>query len=62
MARRKYAMYTTNDKRAVCYYDSDLNEHSVAFFRGSEKLVDADYFTNDRIDALKTAEHFVNFE
>jgi hypothetical protein len=62
MARRKFATLVANNKQAVCYYNSEIGEFSVVFFRDNVKQVDADYFAPDRQDALDTAQHFVNFE
>lgn len=62
MAKVKIQMLSANDKRAVVYRCAETNEYSVTFFRGAVKQTDAEYFTNDKADAIATAQHFVNFE
>lgn len=59
--RRKIDMISANHKRAVIYRDFDNNEYVIVFWRGKEKLVNSDYFTDNRSDAYGTAHHFVNF-
>lgn len=62
MAKRKVQMLSANDKRAVVYYESEVEEYSVTFFRGAVKQTNAEYFACDKDDAIATAQHFVNFE
>ena len=43
---------------AVVFYDFDYEEFVVKFYRNGVYLPEADYFTDDRVDACKTASSF----
>lgn len=43
------------DLRCVVRFDSDLSEYTVALYANGRYLPNADYFTDDRADALQTA-------
>lgn len=49
---------TNQDRRAAVYFDRELSEYVVRFYRDGQRLVDADYFTDDRCDAYDTMNHF----
>jgi hypothetical protein len=60
MARKKFAeiLNCETGRTAKLYYNSDLAEYDVVFYLGTVKQEDATYFTNDRLDALGTADHW----
>lgn len=41
--------------RACVFYNFDYEEFVVKFWRDGQYLPDADYFTDDRADAVETA-------
>lgn len=41
---------------ATVFYDFDNEEYVVKFWRDGNYLPDADYFTDDRTDAVQTAD------
>lgn len=41
--------------KALIYYDASLREYCVKFFRDGVHQEKADYFTNDKQDAISTA-------
>ena len=43
---------------ATVFYDFDYEEFVVKFFRNGVVIDDADYFTDDRADAVATACNF----
>jgi hypothetical protein len=43
---------------AKVYWDGGWEEYVVRFFSYSSRLMDADYHTDDKEDALKTAEQW----
>ena len=43
---------------ATVFYDFEYEEFVVKFYRGAVHLVEADYFTNDKADAIETALSF----
>jgi hypothetical protein len=60
MARKKFAEIVNCDtgRTAKLYYNPEFKEYDVQFYIGLTKQVDATYFTNDRLDALGTADHW----
>jgi hypothetical protein len=42
------------------YRDSHNNEYCLRLFKGGIEQVDAEYYTNDRADALGTAKLMIN--
>ena len=48
-----------NNNTAKVYRDSDWNEYRVKFFTDGVHQVDADYHTDDKQDAISTAESIV---
>lgn len=64
MALRKIGQFEANGKKAVVYRDAEWEEYRVKFwvdFNGSPVYqVDADYHTDDKVDAMDTAESIVN--
>jgi len=58
MSNRKVAEFrdTTNDAVSKVYYDPEYKEYIVRFYNSAGTWMDdADYFTNDKEDALNTA-------
>jgi len=49
---------TNQDRRAAVYFDRELSEYTVRFYRDGKRLVDADYYTDDQTDAYDTMNHF----
>ena len=49
-------MHKSNGNTAKTYYDADLEEYTVKFYDGKQHRKDSDYFTDDKQDALETAE------
>lgn len=47
------------DRHAKVYFDSDLQEYRVKMYHGTVHLHAADYFTDDKQDALAVAWLFV---
>ncbi len=43
---------------ATVQFDTVLQEYRVKFYEGHDHLKEADYFTNDKDDAVGTAMHF----
>lgn len=41
---------------AKVLFDSDLGEYCVKFYRHAQHVKEADYFTNDKADAIRTAQ------
>jgi hypothetical protein len=62
MAKRRIHTYENNGKQAKVYRNSDFDEYEVRFSVQGEDLPDADYFTNDKQDAIDTAYNWVNEE
>lgn len=60
MALRKIDTKKANNKRAVILKDTEWQEYRVRFYRGINYQIDADYHTDDILDALQTADYFVN--
>lgn len=52
---RKVDSFTLDNKKAVVYLDSDEGEFIVKFFTDGKHNEDADYFTDDKHDAVTTA-------
>lgn len=58
MSIRKVAEFrdTTNDASSKVYYDTEYKEYTVRFYNSAGVWMDgADYFTDDKEDALNTA-------
>jgi hypothetical protein len=56
IARDVYASdIGVNQCWAKIYFDTDLSEYRVRFYRHAEYVSEADYFTSDKTDALSTA-------
>jgi len=47
---------------ATVFYDFEWEEFVVKFWRDGKYLPDADYFTDDRADAVETALNYDNIE
>lgn len=45
-----------NEAGTKVYYDADLEEYRVQFYWKNVYLEEADYFTDDRTDAINTAQ------
>ena len=60
MAKRKIETYEKDGKVAKVYRNADFDEYEVRFSVKGEDLPDADYFTNDKQDAIDTAVSWVN--
>lgn len=52
---RKIAAYSVENRTAKVYYDPDVHEYVVKFYIEGGYLLNSDYFTDDRSDALNTA-------
>ena len=50
---------TFNDQFAKVFYDRDWEEYRVKFFKDGIYVGNADYHTNDKDDALDTADYTV---
>ena len=59
MALRKIHIVKGNNKEAVVYRDSEWQEYRTKFYRGGVYQKEADSHTDDKEDAISTAEHFV---
>lgn len=46
-------------RSATIYRDASTGEFVVKFSEHDRRLTEADYFTDDKLDALGTAAHFV---
>lgn len=57
---RKVDSYEQGRHKAVIHKDSDTGEYCVKFHTDGKHLKDADYFTDDKIDGISTAEHQIN--
>jgi hypothetical protein len=63
MAKRKIQTFANNSKVANVYRNVEFDEYEVRFSVNGEDLdSDADYFTNDKQDAIDTAVNWVNEE
>ena len=47
---------------ATVFYDFEYGEFVVKFYRGAVPIVEADYFTTDRLEAIETAISFTEEE
>jgi hypothetical protein len=47
---------------ATVFYDFEYEEFVVKFFRDGAYVSEADYFTNDRVDACSTADAYESLE
>lgn len=52
--------HETNGRTAKVYKDRDWDEHRVQFFENGVHQTEADYHTDDALDAHDTAKHYVN--
>lgn len=61
MSKRNTQTFLGNgtNKKTVVYYDSDLAEYHVKYFFDGKHKEESDYFSNDRVDALETAQLMV---
>jgi hypothetical protein len=57
MANKFIAAVMGDSGKCSCkvYYDSESEEYTVKSFRNNVLVADADYFTDDRQDAMGTA-------
>lgn len=55
MALRKIHTATGSDKVAKVYRDVEWNEYRVIYYLNGQKLNGADYHTDDKADAINTA-------
>jgi hypothetical protein len=62
MAKRKIQTFANNSKMASVYRNAEFDEYEVRFSTDGEDFPDADYFTNDKQDAIETAINWVNEE
>lgn len=59
MARKKiHDVANSKDKQAKVYRDSEWNEYRVCFYRHGVKIIGGDYHTDDKQDALDTANNW----
>ena len=56
MAKRLIKRILNGQNSAKIYFDSEYGEYRVCFYKQAEHLVKADYHTDDKIDAVQTAE------
>lgn len=59
MALRKIETFTGNNRVAKVYRDSEWNEYRVTYMLDGAKIVGGDYHTDDKQDALDTAQVWV---
>lgn len=59
MARRLIARIEDGNKVARVYRDTEWDEFVVKFWVDGERREQADYYTNDRGDAISTAKYWV---
>lgn len=57
---RKIQTFTQGGRQAVVYRDVEWNEYRTRFYTEGVHHVDADSHTDDKQDALQTAESWVN--
>lgn len=63
MAKRCIKTVADNGRVARVYRNSEFEEYEVRFsINGEDCGSDSDYFTNDKQDALDTAEHWTKEE
>jgi hypothetical protein len=62
MTARKITEYTNGERRAVVRYNVEYEEYVVQLFVNGTRNYDADYFTNDRDDAISTMRAMVERE
>jgi hypothetical protein len=55
MANRKLASFVNGNKTAVVYRDASQDEYIAKFLIDGVRQSGADYFTDDKIDAMQTA-------
>lgn len=56
---RNIEKYEKGDRRVVVRYDSGFKEYQCQLFENGKKNVNATYFTDDKQDALGTAQAMV---
>lgn len=61
MSKRNIQTFLGNgtNKKTIVYYDSDFAEFHVKYFFNGKAMPDSDYYTDDRTDALETAQLLV---
>lgn len=61
MAKRFIQKFLGNGtaKRVTVVYDSNYGEYQVLYYFNGKRHPSGDYYTNDRLDALQTAEQMV---
>lgn len=59
MARKKIHTAINGDKQAKVYRDAEYNEYRVCFWLDGVKINNADYHTDDKQDAIDTADLWV---
>lgn len=59
---KKVAEFGDADKGAGLYWDKDHSEYRVLFTGAGEHLPRADYHTDDKLDAVRTAETYTKPE
>jgi hypothetical protein len=61
MVRKVFGYDNKNNGRACAvFYDFDYEEYVVKFYEEGKYLPDADYFSDDKIDAIDTGCVFCN--
>ncbi len=50
---------TQTARKTMIYRDSNYGEYRVKFYDAVGYLKNADYYTSDRFDAMKTARHWI---
>lgn len=60
MSKRKITAYTNHNRTAVVYWNSEFEEYSVTLKIDGKIYKPAEYFTNDKTDALQTAQAMIN--
>lgn len=56
---RKVSEHMDGNKKATVHKDSDVGEYHVKFHTDGKHHADADYHTDDIVDANQTAKHWV---
>lgn len=59
--RQVFAAQTANKSHAAkVYRDTQYNEFQVKFYEGSQLMQNATYYTDDKTDAINTAQYQLN--
>lgn len=56
MALRKIAQFNNGSFTAIVRRDVELGEYRVSFYEEGKHMVSGDYHTDDKFDALNTAQ------